>query len=106
MLYNYKTNMSPRVSTKRVSAKQIKFAITENVFNRLLLFQGEWKNAITREDLFDMNFIRFPSAERRLVKTVGINKLMTMMAGYSELVDVTAAEVKDFMCYLLLISNY
>lgn len=50
-----------------------------------------------REDLFDMSFIRFPSAERRLIRTIGIQKEMTVMAGYSEEQDATVAEVRSLI---------
>ncbi|CAL4124595.1 unnamed protein product, partial [Meganyctiphanes norvegica] len=48
---------------------------------------------VTKDDLFHMNFIRFPSAERRLIRTVGVRKKMTINAGYSKSTDVTCAEI-------------
>ncbi|KAK7077810.1 hypothetical protein SK128_025829 [Halocaridina rubra] len=56
-------------------------------------FHGRWNVPITEADLFDMNFIRFPTAERRLIRTVGIQKRMILNAGYSQDVGVTVAEV-------------
>ncbi|XP_066971594.1 uncharacterized protein [Macrobrachium rosenbergii] len=56
-------------------------------------FHGRWSSSVTETDLFDMNFIRFPTAERRLIRTVGLKKKMTVNAGYSKEVGVTCAEI-------------
>ncbi|XP_068211663.1 uncharacterized protein [Palaemon carinicauda] len=56
-------------------------------------FHGRWSSSVTESDLFDMNFVRFPTAERRLIKTVGLRKKMTVNAGYSKEIGVTCAEI-------------
>lgn len=48
-----------------------------------------------QEDLVDMNFIRFPTAERRLIQTTGLRKKVTVNAGFSRAVEATSAEVRD-----------
>ncbi|KAF2369040.1 Serpin domain [Trinorchestia longiramus] len=57
------------------------------------LMQSPWSVPILESDLFDMSFIRFPSAERRLVRTIGISKQLTINAGYSPEEDATIAEI-------------
>ncbi|XP_018022913.1 uncharacterized protein LOC108678931 [Hyalella azteca] len=57
------------------------------------LMQSPWSVPLLESDLFDMSFIRFPSAERRLVRTIGISKKMTVNAGYSREEDATIAEI-------------
>ncbi|XP_063598626.1 uncharacterized protein LOC134775098 [Penaeus indicus] len=56
-------------------------------------FHGRWNTPVTQDDLFDMDFLQFPTAERRLVRTVGLSKKMTINAGYSSAADVTTAEI-------------
>ncbi|XP_047478404.1 uncharacterized protein LOC125031567 [Penaeus chinensis] len=56
-------------------------------------FHGRWSLPVTQDDLFDMDFLQFPTAERRLVRTVGLSKKMTINAGYSSAADVTTAEI-------------
>ncbi|XP_042858826.1 mucin-17-like [Penaeus japonicus] len=56
-------------------------------------FHGRWNHPVTQDDLFDMDFLQFPTAERRLVRTVGLSKKMTINAGYSSAADVTTAEI-------------
>ena len=62
--------------------------------------QSRWSVPVTEADLFDMSFIRFPSAERRLVRTVAISKHMTLNAGYSAELDTTVAEVSACVVWL------
>lgn len=50
---------------------------------------------MTQDDLVDMNFIRFPTAERRLIQTTGMRKKVTVNAGFSRAAEATSAEVGD-----------
>ncbi|XP_071515146.1 uncharacterized protein [Panulirus ornatus] len=66
------------------------------------LFHARWSLPVLQQDLIDMSFLRFPSAERRLIRTVGLKKKMTINAGFSREAGVTTAEItidSDTNCF-------
>ncbi|XP_053627561.2 uncharacterized protein [Cherax quadricarinatus] len=56
-------------------------------------FHARWSLPVLQQDLIDMSFIRFPTAERRLIRTVGLKKKVTINAGFSHASGVTSAEI-------------
>ncbi|XP_045583362.1 mucin-4 [Procambarus clarkii] len=56
-------------------------------------FHARWSLPVLQQELVDMHFIRFPTAERRLIRTVGLRKKMTLNAGFSRAAGVTSAEI-------------
>ncbi|XP_042211641.1 uncharacterized protein LOC121859049 [Homarus americanus] len=54
---------------------------------------ARWSVPVVQSELLDMHFIRFPTAERRLIRTVGLKKKMTINAGFSRAAGVTSAEI-------------